>query len=170
MTPAFLKTWPLALAGLLACTADTPTSPDIAFRTVAPSSSASGCYAVDATWTGTPSGPTSFTGVLSGDLEGTLRIDFTGSLRFAGVTLKNGGTAQWQITGGVLPTPLVFQTEFDNKNLVVDRPGSPELVFENIGSHHATSGVASALLHYDGSFAVVPSLEANHTYHGVICP
>jgi hypothetical protein len=131
----------------------------------------SGCFAVNARLLGAPSGPWSFAGILTGDLEGTLTIDFDpGSLRFAGVTIKNGGTAHWAITGGVLPAPVTFETAFENKNLAVDRPGSPALVFENIGKHRDVSGVAEANLHYQGSFAVVPALQVDHRYQGVICP
>ena len=90
------------------------------------------------------------------------------SLRFARVTIKTAAQHNGA-TGGTLPAPLAFETVFENQNLTTDRPGSTALVFENIGRHRASSGVATANLQYKRSFAVVPALEVVHRYHGVIC-
>lgn len=133
---------------------------------------ASGCYAVRATWTASPSGPTTFTGSLTGDLEGTMTSDFDpNSLKFAGSTLAVSFTNYWTITGGVLPASVSFVTASEGLNHLTDRPGSPATFFESTGRHRALSGVATANLsasnEVDFSLAV-PLLVG--TIHGVICP
>jgi hypothetical protein len=132
----------------------------------------SGCYSVHATWTASPSGPTTFTGSLSGDLEGTMTSDFDpNSLKFAGSTLAVSFTNYWTITGGVLPAAISFVTSSDGLNHLMDRPGSPATYFESTGRHRATSGVDQANLtgsnKVDFSLAI-PVLVG--TISGVICP
>jgi hypothetical protein len=133
---------------------------------------ASGCYAVRATWTASPSGPTTFTGTLTGDLEGTMTSDFDpNSLRFAGSTLSVSFTNYWTITGGVLPASVSFVTASDGLNHIVDRPGSPASFFESTGRHRAISGVGTANL--SGSNKVDFSLDPPAlvgSLNGVICP
>jgi hypothetical protein len=123
----------------------------------------SGCATVQFTWAGVPN-----TAPVTGDLQGTLTTVFSGDTKFAGVTMKNGGTGTWDITGGVLGS-LAFVTEFDNKNFLHDRPGSPFLLFENIGKHRAVEGVEKANLHYKGTFNATTG-QLDHDYVGVICP
>ena len=109
---------------------------------------------------------------LSGDLVGTFEATFDDSdMKFAGVTIANHGTAVWTITGGVIPGLTTFQTTFDNRNIMSDRPGSDGDVFENIGTHRAISGVAKANLTYHGSLIYKPPvILLDHLYSGVICP
>jgi hypothetical protein len=108
-------------------------------------------------------------GVVTGDLQGTATFVFDpASLHFAGKTLKNAGTATWDVTGGVTG-PLAFTTTFDNLNIITDRPGSPAVITEQVGTHHAVSGVEVANLHYKGSFSDV-TVSGSHDYRGVICP
>ena len=95
-------------------------------------------------------------------------MEFFGDTKFAGVTMKNGGIAHWDITGGVLG-PLTFDTEIENKNLLTNRPGSPGTLFENIGKHRAISGVKKANLHYIGTFDALTGMT-DHDFQGVICP
>ncbi len=105
---------------------------------------------------------------ITGDLEGTFAPTFMGDQKFSGVTTANGGTAVWDITGGVLG-PLTFETTFDNRNIDTDRPGSPSTFFENIGRHRALDGVQKANLTYLGTFSFI-TFEIDHDYQGVICP
>jgi hypothetical protein len=132
----------------------------------------SGCYAVHADWTASPSGPTTFSGALSGDLVGTMTSDFDpSSLKFAGSTLAVSFTNYWTITAGVLPAPVSFVTSSDGLNHVVDRPGSPATYFESTGRHRAISGVQQANLtasnKVDFSLAIPVLVGA---ISGVICP
>ena len=130
----------------------------------------SGCGTPKFTAVLVPTSDFSFDGVLSGDLEGTVTLLFDpGSLEFAGVTLSNSGTAHWVITGGIIPGLGTFDTEFENRNLIVDRPGSPATLFENIGRHRAVGGVDKANLTYKGAFTVVPSPQAILDFQGDIC-
>ena len=107
---------------------------------------------------------------MSGDLVGTVALEFApGSVTFTGQTLSVAGTAQWVVTGGVISGLSAFETEFQNRNLLVDRPGSPGNVFENIGTHRAVSGVETANLTYLGTFSGLTS-QTILSFHGVICP
>jgi hypothetical protein len=129
----------------------------------------SGCYTVKFNVALSPLGPDTFEGPMTGDLEGTLRFEFDNdSVAFAGITVAVSGIAHWVITGGVLPG-LTFDTAFDNRNLLIDRPGSPDTLFENSGQHRAIGGVVKANLTYRGIFTLVPTAVADHDYHGVIC-
>ena len=132
---------------------------------------ASGCYTVSFGWNGTPSGATTFTGSLTGDLQGTLTTDLDFStIRITGSTMSVSGTGYWEITGGVVQSPLSFETTIANRNQLADRPGSPGTMFENIGTHSSTTGISKAYLAYTGTFTAIPSPETNHDYRGVICP
>jgi hypothetical protein len=131
----------------------------------------SGCYTVKfdvrLEWVG-PGLP--LAQYVTGDLVGTAVADFSsGQVKFAGATYKNGGTYQWDITGGIIPGLETFETEFDNTNFMTDRPGSPYLLFENLGKHRALTGVETANLTYTGYFDA-RILQGNHHYQGVICP
>lgn len=130
------------------------------------------CFSVDFSVLLTPVVVGHVLGEVSGELEGTvvLEFDLPGSLRFAGATIHNAGTADWTITGGIVPDLETFQTEFRNMNINVDRPGSPAATFENIGSHRATAGVRKGEMTYSGTFVAGPSPEGLHHYRGVICP
>lgn len=132
---------------------------------------APGCYSVYFHQRATPIAPFTFQSVISGDIVGTQVTTFDpGSLDFHGATLHNEGTAHWAITGGIVPGLGSFDTEFDNMNFFVDRPGSPASVIENIGRHRATGGVRKANFEYDGEFSALPEPVANHDFRGVICP
>ena len=161
----------VACSLLLAC--ETPTAP----AGPAPRQSAarlavgSGCYPVTFHVTLPESSTAIYEGVLSGDLIGSVSVvfDLPGSLKFAGATVSNAGTATWTITGGTLPAPFTFATTFDNLNLLVDTPASPASIFENIGKHRATSGVTKANLQYKGAFDATSGI-VDLEYWGVICP
>jgi hypothetical protein len=131
----------------------------------------SGCYTVKfdvrLEWVG-PGLP--LAQYITGDLVGTAEADFSsGAVKFAGATYRNGGTYHWNITDGIIPGLERFETQFDNKNFLTDRPGSPYLLFENIGTHRALSGVERANLTYKGYFDA-RILQGHHHYQGVICP
>lgn len=131
--------------------------------------SPSGCYAVAFELVFTPISAFAFEGTVTGDLEGTVTIQFDpSSVKFAGATISNSGTATWSITRGLLG-PADFTTSFDNRNLAAERPGSPAGVFENIGQHRALEGVRRANLNYHGVFAVEPTPAGKHEFRGVIC-
>lgn len=131
----------------------------------------SGCYTPKFHVMLVPTGPATLEGLLTGDLAGTVSLEFDfGSLKSVGATVANSGTAHWTIAGGMIPGPVTFETEFDNRNIDIDRPGSPATLFENTGKHRALSGVGRANLTYKGTFTTVPSPQADHDYQGVICP
>jgi hypothetical protein len=172
--------WLLTLLGCAACSGNvgllpaqptgitpavvSPSSPDAAVQ-----AGASGCYTVKFNVAASPLAPGVWEGVLTGDVQGTVHVQFDlTSVEFAGVTVSNSGTAHWVITGGTVP-PITFDTTFDNRNLRVDRPGSPATLTENIGTHRASGGVAKANLTYHGTFTTVPTRVTDHDYLGVIC-
>ena len=168
--PCRLFSIALLSAAIPGCQVVTEPNSHMLFQQVE-SNMASGCYSVRATWTASPSGPTTFTGSLTGDLEGTMTSDFDqNSLKFAGSTLAVSFTNYWTITGGVLPASVSFVTASEGLNHLMDRPGSPASFFESTGQHRAISGVAKANLSgsnkVDFSLAV-PVLVG--TLHGVIC-
>ena len=118
---------------------------------------ASGCYSVKFNIKIVPSGMSGSQGQITGDLEGSVITAFDpASLRFVGATLMNGGTYHWSITGGVVPGLGEFDTQFDNINILVDRPGS-RFGSEHNGKHRALDGVARANLTYHGTFRPVPT-------------
>lgn len=168
------KLWlPSAIACLALTACDQSTGPGTAHLSGKASLNAtSGCYAVRFTWTASPSGPTTFSGSLAGDLEGTMTSDFDpGSLKFAGTTLSVSFTNHWSVTGGILPAPSAFVTVSEGLNHITDRAGSSATTFESTSIHHALSGVAKANLNSSAvvDFAVIPpTLVAN--FNGVICP
>lgn len=130
-----------------------------------------GCHAVKFNVAVSPIMPGTHQGVMTGDVQGTVRVQFDlASVEFAGITISNSGTAHWVVTGGTVPGLGAFDTTFDNRNLVIDRPGSPATLFENIGRHRALGGVDTANLTYHGTFSTVPSPRTDHDYQGVICP
>jgi len=140
--------------------------------TVEASAGQSDCHAVKFNVSGDPGGSGFVVlGEVSGDLAGTVTMTFDpDSVKFAGVTIKVGGVAQWDVTDGVVPGLVEFETSFDNKNLATDRPGSPAWVFENIGTHRALTGVQKANLHYSGISDFAEPRAFSHDYQGVICP
>jgi hypothetical protein len=154
---------------LVACADGGPLAPEV---DVAPSLSVagnSGCATVHFAATIVPTGGTTWTGTLTGDLVGTTDWVFEGDPKFAGVTWKAApGIGQWVITDGVLGA-VSFETEIDQMNLMTDRPGSPWYVIEIVGTQRALTGVEKANLHYDavGSYQTM-TIEADFT--GVICP
>ncbi len=130
---------------------------------------ASGCYGVKFNIKITPAGMGG-AGQITGDLEGSVTSAFDpASLRFVGATLMNGGTYSWSVTGGVIPGLGEFETEFDNINILVDRPGS-YYGSEHNGKHRALSGVKTANLTYHGTFRQLPTPLVDQDYNGVICP
>jgi hypothetical protein len=158
----------LLLASAIGCDRTTALPNNLPTAPVA--NAVSGCYAVSFVWQGTITG-TTVSGPLSGDLTGTLTtaLDFS-TIRITGSTMSISGTGTWEITGGVLPTPLSFETAIENRNQLSDRPGSPSTEFENLGRHRALSGVARANLTYFGTFNAVPTPGTDHRYQGIICP
>lgn len=162
---------PLLFAGLaVGCSGDVPTNSDGLTLDFAVAGN-SGCFTpnfnVAVSLVLVPPFNT-FTGPVTGDLIGTATAVFSGGDPLTGTTQRNFGTAHWEITGGVMG-PLVFDTEFANRNHVIDRPGSPATQAENSGTHRALRGVAKANLTYEGTFDVI-ALTTDHDYHGVICP
>jgi hypothetical protein len=147
-------------------------SPDVfgqSLSAVAAKAGASGCQTVKFNVAVSPVGPAALEGPVTGDLVGVVHIEFDlATNKFAGATLSNSGTAHWTITGGSI-AGVTFDTAFENRNLLVDRPGSPDTLFENIGRHRATAGVAKANLTYRGTFTLVPAPVTDHDYSGVIC-
>jgi hypothetical protein len=136
----------------------------------AATSQGAGCYAVAFNVAPAPVQPGIQEGAVTGDLEGTVRVVFDlSTVEFHGVTISNAGTAHWTITGGDVAGLTTFDTEFENKNLAIDRPGSPATLFENIGRHRGTGGVEMANLTYHGTFDSV-TRRGDHDYRGVICP
>ena len=83
--------------------------------------------------------------------------------------MKNHYTAQWSITGGIVPGLGDFETEADNKNILTVRPGSGANVWENLGKHRALSDVEKANLTYHGTLTGPPPL-GDWDFQGVICP
>ena len=181
-SPLFLLCLPLVMC-LVGCAdqaAQVPTAPTAALSSVpaasagvqsssAAAKTSAGCYAVK--FQLVAEDPDLVDVHLSGDLEGTVVYTFDSDMKFAGATVANHGTYVWTITGGVVPGLTTFQTAFDNRNIMSDRPGSSGDVFENIGTHRAISGVAKANLTYHGSLIYQPPVTLlSHQYQGVICP
>lgn len=130
----------------------------------------SDCYTVLFKVRLSPTGVRRQAGTATGDLEGAVSVQFDDPpFDFAGITVRNTGSADFAITGGIVPAPFAFSTSFHNMNHLIDRPGSPATLFENIGRHRATSGVAMANLTYRGTFSAVPLPQTDHDYRGVIC-
>jgi len=137
------------------------------------------CYAVkfqiDLHWPTFEGDTEHIGGDVTGDLEGTAEMVFSlgpDAFGLFGVVSKNlvEATANWEVTGGVLGA-TDFQTTLNNKDFVIDRPGSPGTLFENIGTHKALAGVRQANLTYKGTFDLLqPGQPGTHYYHGVICP
>ena len=172
LTPIVLTLIVAAALLLVGCDAGVAVPGPAAERgsTAMTSARASDCYTPKFTVTLVPINDFTFDGAVSGDLEGEVLVQFDpNSVGFAGKTISNAGIAHWDITGGVVPGLGAFQTTFNNRNILVDRPGSPPTRIENTGGHRALDGVAKANLTYRGAFSAVPTPQAHHDYNGVIC-
>jgi hypothetical protein len=131
----------------------------------------SGCYTPKFNIAGGPISDWVFEFEVTGDLVGSTTWVFDpASITPTGWTLSNSGTSHWTITGGIIPGLGEFDTEFDNRNQLIDRPGSPGTVFENKGTHKALSDVKKANLTYQGTFAIEPCCLGDWDFQGVICP
>jgi hypothetical protein len=126
----------------------------------------SGCSTVKFTTVLTPTGPVSFSGVLTGDLEGTVDQVFDEFGSFTGVTIQVAADATWHITGGIIPELIgeTFVTRLTNRNVFL--PGTS--LTKNIGSLRAQSGVERANLTYIGQTQLTTS-ETTLNFVGVIC-
>jgi hypothetical protein len=128
----------------------------------------SGCINVVFTVIHTNTSPFTAIGEVTGDLEGTVNLKAELPIAFNGKTISWSGFAEWSITGGKIPGLNNFVTTINNRNLAVDRPGSPAHIFENIGEMRAISGVKKANLRYQGTFDAQIQ-TAVWEFRGVIC-
>jgi hypothetical protein len=162
MRPLTLTLGLLGLALLSGCTdRENPTAP--AAESLAANSV---CRVVKFSTALTAIDPVTFTGVVTGDLEGTVDIAFDEFSSFRGVTNRVAADATWHITGGAIPELIgeTFVTRLTNRNVFL--PGTS--LVQNIGSLRALSGVEKANLTYVGQ----TSLETGESvldFVGVIC-
>lgn len=162
------------MAGILlvvGCGGDVPTRTQGPFP-VAPSPSLthrSGCVAPAFNVFAITENVPMTTGQVSGDLIGTVTLNFTGVAPLTGVTNQSVGVAEWNITDGVAGA-LIFRTRFRNRNHLIDNPASPADVVENRGIHRALDGVGKANFTYRGVFSFGTPSSIDHDYRGVLCP
>ena len=102
---------------------------------------ASGCFTPKFNVVLVATGPSTFEGPVTGDLEGAIEFVFEGGFKLTGGTAANQGLANWDITGGIVPGLGMFQTSFENRNQLVQ---PPDFLFENKGKHRALDGVEKA--------------------------
>jgi hypothetical protein len=132
---------------------------------------ASGCYTIKATVIVSQTGPTSFSGVITGDLEGTVESEVLGfTWPPTGVTNTSTFRFHWSISGGTVPALIgqTFTTHSENRNLLYFLVSPEKTMVRNVGSHRAVAGVSKANLTY----VAQTSLESGETrfdHHGVIC-
>ncbi|NGP75061.1 hypothetical protein G3570_00335 [Balneolaceae bacterium YR4-1] len=158
--------------GLAACQEVTPTADSDSKEAIkAPYATngelTSGCYTVSFNVV-FQEGPAGAEGVVSGDLEGTSTFRVESNIKMRGNTWYWVGSADWDITGGSIPGLNTFSTTIENRNITTDRPGSPAIIFENMGRMHDLSGVHKAKLTYKGTFDI-PTLTGDWDFRGVIC-
>ena len=161
----------LVAAGVLVACSD-PTSVESPVGPQFEVAGNSGCYTVAFKVVSVPTGPLQFSGPVTGDLEGTVTFDIDpGTFKLPGQsqTSSFGATADWVITGGIIPGLSSFRTADQLVNLPIDRPAITS--YENIGTARAISGVRIANLSFKGTTTFVPpSLVSDHDWQGVICP
>jgi hypothetical protein len=152
----------LGLALLSGCTdREDPTAPGSASL-----AGTSACRTVKFSTVLTAIDPVTFTGVVTGDLEGTVDLVFDEFSSFRGVTNRVAADATWHITGGTIPELIgeTFVTRLTNRNVLL--PGTS--LVKNIGSLRALSGVQKADLTYVGETSLETG-ESVLNFVGVIC-
>ena len=133
----------ITLTGLVGCgDASEITSPNPQFRPAAQyvgaSATKTACHTVTFVTDLTPSGDVSFSGTVTGDLQGSVEVVFDEFHPFTGVTRVVAADATWTITGGEL-AGTTFVTRLTNRNVFI--PNSSTV--KNIGSLRESSGIGS---------------------------
>jgi hypothetical protein len=154
----------LGLISALGCSDRTsPTAPASELAGVG----SSGCYTVKFTTILTAIGETEFTGVVTGDITGTVHQVFDEFHGFTGVTNIVAADATWEITGGTIPELIgqTFETRLTNRNILL--PGTS--LVKNLGSLRAIGGATKVNVTYVGE-TPLSTLQTRLDFTGVICP
>lgn len=129
----------------------------------------SGCYTVSGEIAQTGVFP-SFTGSITGDIEGTVLTQFDPtSRRVAGRVTFTSGLQTWDVTGGSVP-------ELVGQKVVLTLESEVVLARPPVGRNSTTarivSGAEAGNLTYHGTVITSPPppFATNVTYRGVICP
>jgi hypothetical protein len=128
----------------------------------------SGCYTVKFSTPLTPVSDIVFTGILTGELQGTVELVFDEFHSLTGVTNQVAADATWHITGGVIPELIgeTFVTRLTNRNIRL--PGTS--LVKNLGSLRVISGVEKANLTYTGQTTLdTDPQQTILNFVGVIC-
>ena len=128
---------------------------------------ASGCYTIDVVQTFTPTGPTTFAGSISGDLEGSVTQEFDTVNPLHGTTNTSSGIFTWTITGGIVPELIgkTFTTRIYNRNIFF--PDRSLII--HVGTSREIAGVEKVNFNHQGR-THLPASQIVIDFGGVICP
>jgi hypothetical protein len=111
-------------------------------------------------------GPSGFAGTVTGDLVGTIRVEFPQDPVEHGVASLNDGIDFIDVTGGVFPGLIGKTLEHRHKNLAVLAPGLGELA--QIIGHGRLVGDVGGHLTFHGVLDF-NDFSVTSTYRGNIC-
>jgi len=159
------KCWPSAVAvvgvvlGLMV----------LAATTLVQAAGQSGCHTVALEAHATGEFPY-FSGVLSGDLEGTADVVLDGDETSTGVVFHGSGEETWVISGGTIPA-LVGRTLTSVLTFTQpSAPGQEDISLIN-GTYRIVDGAERGNLTFHATFdASVFPFAVDSKYRGVVCP
>jgi hypothetical protein len=159
---------PLVLA---ACTEQEPAAPDLATGPELAVAGQSGCYTVEFE-THMSGIPPSYTGVVSGDIEGTIdaSIDLTTFIQH-GMSVHFDAYSTYTITGGIIPE-LVGRLVQTIGQIVQTQPPDNEPFIQRVNfTDRPVSGVAKWNMTGHGTNDNHElSIKLDFVHQGVICP
>jgi len=166
----------VCVSALVACADSAPTAFDSASGSsesqVRPNfglAGNSGCYTVQFSVALVPTNFPTFTGPVTGDLEGTAELTFDLPFVFRGVVGFGAGPTSWDITGGIVSeVPLAFRTQ--GSALTLFAPDNDPLLLETHDRHKVIDGVRKANFTGHGVTDITGPQVTRLDYHGVLCP
>lgn len=160
------------LAIVLACgctdLSSTPTDPGTGSAAFVVAGN-SGCYTVNFRTALSPTAFPTFTGPVTGDLQGTIELTFDLPFVVNGKKAFGSGPVTWNITGGIVPgVPFTFRTASSALTLFLN--DNDPLLLETHGTEKALDGVRLANFTSHGVTDISGAQVTVLDYRGVICP
>jgi hypothetical protein len=130
----------------------------------------SGCHAVVLQAHVTGEFP-DFSGVLTGDLEGSVDVILDGEETSTGVALHGSGKETWVISGGTIPALVGGMLTWVFTFVQQSAPGQGSTTSLISGTYRITDGAERGNLTFHATFdASVLPFAVDSAYRGVVCP
>jgi hypothetical protein len=112
-----------------------------------------------------------FSGVITGDLEGSVDVVLDGEQTMTGVALHGSGEDTWVITGGTIPELVGGTLNWMFTFVQQSPPGQGSTTSLISGTYRITDGAEGGNLTFHAIFdASVFPFVADSEYRGVVCP